>query len=111
MCGNLAKNRAVIVNKNDVKELEFMLWMLDIRMTGSYGEIWDSNVKLNPNYTIVTFRCCDSKYHTIYEKMDSLGMWKGELINPKIYGDYIACDEINVINENMSNRYLKIGVL
>lgn len=101
---NLAKNRAVLINTIDYKDLEFMLWMYDLRA-----------IQIIPScrykgYIWVAFRCSDAKYKKLYEKMDSLGIWKGEMINPKLEGNGIVGDNINTCDHHSADRYFMIGV-
>lgn len=101
---NLAKNRAVLIDSTDYKDLEFMLWLYDLRAIQTIpscryeGCIW------------VAFRCSDAKYSKLYEKMDSLGIWKGEMINPKLEGNGIMGDDINICDRFSTDRYFMIGV-
>lgn len=104
---NLAKNRAILIETTDCKDLEFMLWMYDLRA-----------IKTIPSNeyegcTWVLFRCSDAKYAKLYEKMDSLGMWKGDAVNPTLSDNArgIKCDTINVCDKHYSkHRYMVIGV-
>lgn len=109
---NAVKNRAVIITKEDYTNLEFMLWLFDIRVMKHFKDVEfrATGTGRNVNYDVVIFRCSDNKYSSIYEKMDGLGMWKGECINPKFEGRTMLFDEANVLFENLTNRYLMIGV-
>ena len=110
MMTNVARNRAVIISKDDLRDLELMLWMYDIKVINNYKNIKHRNVIFGPDIIAVTFRCSDEKYNKIYEKMDSLGMWKGDFINPKYDSTCVYYDDINYDIENLHNSYLIIGV-
>ncbi len=110
MYETVTKNRAVIINKEDLKELEFMLWMYDLRIINVFENIMCNGKKMPGNFNVVYFRCSDEKYNKIYEKMDSLGLWKGDFVNPRFEWDFLRADDINLIVEDVSKRYLMIGV-
>lgn len=109
-----ARNRAVIINGEDYNNLEFMLWLFDIRVMKhltNVGFTRDMGGFQKVMYRdLVLFRCSDEKYNSIYEKMDSLGIWKGECINPRIEGDMLYVDKENILIEDMTKRYLIVGV-
>lgn len=104
MCENL-KNRAVIINKRDHKDFEFMLWLYDLRI------IHSTNFSRDSDCEILAFRCSDEQYLKLYEKMDSLGMWKGELVEPKFTDRRIFGKDINLVDDESRYRRLVIGVL
>lgn len=106
MSNNFSKNRVVIINEDDLGQFEFMLWMYDIKLIDTFGCM---DIR-EPKHTAAYFRCSDEKYQKIYEKMDSLGIWKGDFVNPKIEGRYLRCDGVNELVEDVSKRYLIIGV-
>lgn len=104
---NLAKNRSVLIDPEDYKDLEFMLWMYDLRAIDTFPSL------RYKGFMWVMFRCSDVKYSKLYEKMDSLGIWKGDAINPRVSGSGVGieCDEINICDVQYSkDRYLVIGV-
>lgn len=107
---DVARNRAVIIEEEYYKDLEFILWLYDIRVI-TKRNLYNHSVKgISENDIIVNFRCTEAKYHKLYEKMDSLGIWKGELINPTVDKGIIRCDKCILNLENLQNHYLKIGV-
>lgn len=110
MMRNVARNRAVIISKDDLSVLDLMLWMCDIRVINHYENIKHRNVIFSPDIIAVAFRCSDEKYNGIYEKMDSLGMWKGDFVNPKYDSTCMYYDDINYDIENLQHKYLIIGV-
>lgn len=102
---NLAKNRAVLINPNDYKDLEFMLWMYDLR---AIQTIPSCRYK---GYNWVMFRCSNAKYQKLYEKMDSLGIWKGEMVEPKLSGNGLECERINTSDMGtLYDHYFMMGV-
>lgn len=106
----VSKSRAVIINKKDLKELDFMLWMYDLKIVRTFKDIICNGTKLPENYIVVYFRCSEQKYNKIYEKMDSLGLWKGDFVNPRFESEFLRADDINLIVDDVSKRYLMIGV-
>lgn len=99
------ENRAVIINKGDLKDLEFMLWLYDLRI------VCQAEMKGSDKLTIVMFRSSEETYRKLYEKMDSLGIWKGELINPRNEIDGIHADDINLVDDYAIFHRVLIGVL
>lgn len=104
------KLRAVIISKNDLKDLELMLWMYDIHVIKYHERLVIRNVVLSPGIIAVTFECSDMEYIKIYEKMDSLGMWKGDFVNPRYENKSLYCDDVNYNVENLQHKYFIIGV-
>lgn len=103
---NVAKNRAILVHKEDYRETELMLWLYDLRVIETVPS------KEHSECAWIMFRCSDTRYQKIYEKMDALGSWRGDLTNPKLSGCLpIECDTENISDVNYSkNCYLVIGV-
>lgn len=110
MYETITKNRAVIINKKDMTDLEFMMWMYDLRIIETFEDVICNGTKLPEDYIVVYFRCSEEKYNKIYEKMDCLGIWKGDFVNPRFECEFLRADDINLIVDDVSKRYLIIGV-
>lgn len=110
MYESISRNRAVIINKKDMKDLEFMLWMYDLKILEKFDNLICNRIKLPEDLIVVYFRCSEQKYSKIYEKMDSLGLWRGDFVNPRFEGFGLRADDINLIVDEVSKRYLMIGV-
>lgn len=106
------KNRAVIIERKDFNEVEFMLWLFDIGLIKRFKDVEFGITGTNRvrDFDVIYFRCSDEKYNTIYTKMDSLGLWRGDCENPRFTGETLYIDKANVLIKNMANRYLIIGV-